>query len=293
MMNLVKKIVGVSAAVAIFLTAACHSFSISPLKYHLTLAPGSVNSDPFITVSNSSSGTMAFEVKVLSARQLDNGRLVYEELSEGARLWVTPNKKAFQLKPQSEERVGFKISVPSDAVAGSYYLGLAVQSGGVDAEKNVGVSGQLVSVLLLQVSGVVNETLSVQKWSLPEFTVATKWPASLAVVNTSVTELPLQGEMIIRDWLDREVAREDIVFGAPLLPGSGRNYATDIKLTKKFLLPGIYDAEVKIKYGLTKQSAVALKSVWYVPPYFWVLVVGLIAIGIILYKQRKKMAYVK
>ena len=293
MTALVKKIVGISVVVALSLAAACHSFSISPLKYHLTLAPGSVNSDAFVTVSNSSSGTMAFQVKVLSARQLDNGRLVYEERNEGAGLWVTPNKKSFQLKPKSEERVGFKIDVPRDAAAGSYYLGLAVQSSGAEAGKNVGVSGQLVSVLLLQVSGIVNETLSVQKWSLPEFTIADKWPASLAVVNTGVTDLPLQGEVIVRDWLDREVAREDIVFGMPLLPGSGRSYVADVKLKNTFLLPGLYDTELKIKYGLTKQSAVAMKSVWYVPPYFLVLIVGLIAIGIILYKRRKKMAYVK
>lgn len=219
---------------------------------------------------------------------MESGRLAFMEKNSVAETWVRPEVDIVEILPNSEKIINFSVSVPQDALAGSHYLGLAAESVTGEAEKQVGVSGQLVSVFLLQVAGVVNESLSIDHWEVPGITVKKSWPAILSIVNTCVTELPVKGEITVRDWLGREVSRSDISFGLPLLPSSGRSFSANLDLPARLLLPGLYEAEVKVNYGLTKQTVVATKSVWYLPLYLWILLAIFSALGAVAIFRRKK-----
>lgn len=283
-----KNTVIVSAIGALFLTIVCRSFSISPLKYHLTLTPGVTNHVIALMVKNTSPVKQLYKFKVLGARQIQSGQLVFAEMNSAAETWVRPEVNAAEILPNTEKKINFLISIPKEAAAGSYYLGMAAESAAGGGERQVGVSGQLVSVLLLQVAGVVNESLSIVEWKIPGFTSGKEWPATFSLFNSSATELPVKGEIIVRDWLGREVTRENVNLGLPLLPSAGRNFSATVRLPKKLLLPGVYQAEVRVKYGLTNQTAVAIKNVWYTPLYLWILLFVAFIAGILAIKRRKK-----
>ncbi len=285
--NYWKKIIFTVAIGALFITVTCHSFSISPLKFHLTLTPGVTNYVLSLTVKNSSSEKQLFNFKVLGAEQIQSGQLIFSELQTPAESWVQPEINAVEIPSNAEEKINFLISIPKDAVAGSYYLGLAAETVPNSEEEQVGVSGQLVSILLLQVAGVVNESLSIEKWSVPSVVFGKKWTAILTLLNTSVVELPVSGEISVHDWLGRKVASESINLGSALLPSAGRNYSAIIPMQKERLLPGPYEAKINVRYGLTNQTSVAVKRIWYLPYYIWIIIPIVIILGAVMMIKRK------
>ena len=107
-------------------------------------------------------------------------------------------------------------------------------------------------------------------------TFGREWLATVGMQNTGTTELPLKGSILIRDWLGRELMTEDVYFGQVLLPGSGRSFVTELNLKDRFLLPGPYNAELTVTYGLTKQKAYKADGIWHLPLYFWIIILVII-----------------
>jgi hypothetical protein len=263
--------------------SSAKAFAISPLKQQITAAPGASGIIVSVTVGNEEKEKMSYSLKVLGAKQLENGRLVYGSGISSAEQWVSPEVNSVEILPGQIKQADFVVNIPRDAPAGSYFLGLAAGTDISGGEKEaVGVSGQVISVLLIQVAGVVNESLTIENWQLPGLTVSRDWPASVLLENGGTTELPVTGEVIVRDWLGRQVYSGVFQMTSVLLPGSARKQSVDISLPDgRFYPVGPYQAEIKIKFGLTGQKTVALGSVWYLPYYSFVVL--LILLGAILY----------
>lgn len=266
----------------------CRAFSVSPLKTQLTIAPGTEKYLVTIEVKNDLLEKQTFFLKILGAVQLKDGKVVYAAGSSEAENWVAPERESIDIGGGEEKKANFFVSVPEDAAAGSYYLGLAAESAGGGGSGQIGIAGQLVSVLLVQVAGVVTETLSIENWHMPGIAFANRWPAVFAVKNTSPVELPIAGQIIVRDWLGREVVKEGISISSVLLPGSPRSYTADILLSKGILLPGLYEAELRLVYGKTNQSAVRVQDVWYLPFYMWIVLAALVGSLGWMYKRKHK-----
>lgn len=278
-MKKVIKIIVLTVVIACLVPASqVKAFAISPLKQQITAAPGASGQIISVTVANEEKETMTFSLKVMGAKQLENGRLVYGTGISAAEQWVRPELATVEIFPGQTKQVNFTADIPRDAPPGSYFLGLGAGTDVSGGEKAVGVSGQVISVLLIQVAGVVNESLTIENWQLPGVVFSRNWPASVLVANGGTTELPVSGEIIVRDWLGRQVYNSAFKMSSVLLPGSARKQSAEISLPgKRWYLAGPHEAEIKINYGLTGQKTVAIGSVWYLPYYSFAVLLLLLA----------------
>lgn len=268
--------------------SSASAFSINPIKSHISVAPGAKGQVVSITVRNDGTEQAIYSIKVLGAKQAPGGQLSYGVNNSQAESWVVPEKTSLTIGAGQEQNVNFLINIPVTATAGSYFLGLAAENAPGTGSETLGVSGQIVSVLLLQVSGVVNESLTIEDFSLPKLSLRNQLSFSLAVKNLGTTEVPLKGEVTMRNWLGREVGKEVINLGSVLLPGSARKYSSDLSFPKQILLPGPHNFDIKIVYGLTGQSVIQSRHVWFIPIYSIAALLGLFVVVTIVWFKKKK-----
>lgn len=285
---------GLNVAIALSIVAGMlifdkvGAFSVNPVKTQISVAPGAKGQIVTISVRNDEAVQKTYGIKVLGAKQMPGGQLAYGVNYNQAESWVTPEKTSLTVNPGQEEKINYIVNVPATAAAGSYFLGLAAESVAGTSAASLGVSGQLVSVLLLQVAGVVNESLSLDEISLPKISFGGKLPFTVSAKNLGTTELPLKGEITIRNWLGREVKKETINLGSILLPGSGRKFSSEVSMAGNFILPGPHEFEFKIRYGLTGQSVVQARHVWFVPIYSIIAFIGLLVIILVVGLRKRK-----
>ena len=271
-----------AAVVCLSRAGSAKAFAISPLKQQVTLSPGAEGQIVVVTVLNEEAQKMSYVMKVMGAKQLDNGRVVYGTGISPAEQWVSTETGSVSIEPGQTKEVNFIVSIPRDTPAGSYFLGLGAGADVAGDNKNIGVSGQVISVLLIQVAGVVNESLTIENWQIPGLSVSRNWPASVLVANNGTTELPVSGEIIVRDWLGRQIYNSTFQMTSVLLPGSARKQSAKISLPGgRWYVAGPYETEIKINFGLTRQKTVAIGSVWYLPYYSFVIL--LLLLGAIFY----------
>lgn len=263
------------------------TFSISPLKYHLTVAPGTQGYTLSLAVKNDDTGKKAYLLKVISAKQDDQGRLTYGGGNNFAEMWVKPQTESVEIAGGKEKNVNFFINVPQDAAPGSYYLGLAVETA-AENKANVGLSGQLIAPLLLQVAGVANESLSIETWRHPKMVFWQRhWMYDFILNNSGNVEVPAKATVRISNWRGDQVYGQQPNLDELILPGSGRAYRSEVKLPYgNFYLPGPYSAELVINYGKTGQVISAVQTVWFFPPY--IIIICSVIILLIAYSLLKK-----
>lgn len=285
-----KKLLGCLIVLAVsflFIPDATNAFAISPIKFHLTVAPGTANQKIILRVKNDEAAEKYFSLKVIGAKQNDKGQLVYGANFDEAEKWVKPEKSALEVLPGKEKEAVFLLSIPADALPGSHWLGLAVEEINSSGGQKIGLTGQLVAPLLLQVSGVVNEKLAIAKWSPPGLVFSKIWPMDLSLKNESPTEVPLSAELSVTNWLGQEVYKNKINIGALMLPAAERSFHFDLPLAGGRYLPGPHRVEIRVFYGRTTQMAVSSGLVWYLPPYVWVLAALIVGVfGYIIFRKK-------
>lgn len=262
----------------LFAPVTADAMTISPIKFHLTASPGTTNQKIILRVTNDEAVTKYFSLKIIGAKQNDQGQVVYGANWDEAEKWLKPEKSALEILPGKNKEAVFFLNVPADALPGSHWLGLAVESVGSSGGQRIGLTGQLIAPLLLQVSGVVEEKLEIAEWSPPGFALTKVWPMSLSLKNASPTEVPLSAELSVTNWLGREVYKNKINVGELMLPSAERSFHFDLPLTAGRYWPGPYRADIRIFYGRTTQMAISSGSVWYFPFYAWGL--SALALGI-------------
>lgn len=261
---------------------------MGPLKQQISVAPGSADQTAIVSIVNSSNTKRKYTLKVLGAKQSEDGTVTYGAGMNIAENWVEAENEYIELSPREAKDVTYKINVPNDAAAGSYYLGLTAEQTSLRSEKSIGVGGQIISVLVLQVAGMVQESLVIAETSAPRVIVSGKWPFTFSVQNNGAASVPIDADIIVRNWLGHVVIDQKAIDEADLFSGAARKYGGTIQL-KGFNLPGPYEFQYKIKYGLTGQTAIAIKTVWYFPPCTISLVLVIIAAIIVaVIKNRKK-----
>ncbi|PIT88576.1 MAG: hypothetical protein COU29_02245 [Candidatus Magasanikbacteria bacterium CG10_big_fil_rev_8_21_14_0_10_36_32] len=263
------------------------AFSISPLKYVVTVSPRS-SEEVEIKIKNDQLVSQRYVLKVLGTKQNNQGELIFSEGVNQAENWVKPEKNVVQIDPGEEVTVNFFIKTDSLAESGSYFLGLAAEN--VDlGEREVGLSGELVCLLLLQVSGQVQENLSVTNWQTENITINKIWNFDLSIKNTSAVELPIQSELIIRNWRNKIIYRELNDLGL-LLPQADRIFQQKIDMVGQTFFSGSYSATLNIIYGRTNQIKTLVKNFWRISPV-WIIILSVVAVGIItlLYRIKKRM----
>jgi len=286
-MRFVGKIFLIASLALLFFPAAVSAdFSLSPLKHIITLAPGSAGVAT-VKIFNQSDERQTFSLKVLGGRQDGAGRPLWGANYSPAEPWVKPVKGSLIIGPGGEQAVDFSINVPAEASAGSHYLGLTVGTLASPESGGVGLSGQLVSILSLQVAGQATETAVISGWRTEKIFLKKNWPFELTLRNDGNVELPMAGKAAIVDWRGRVVYEEPVNLGPALLPGTGRGFAAILRPAGKgFYWPGPYSAEIKINYGRLNQVVSARADFWYFP--WWTLVAAAVLAGLIVLAIKRK-----
>jgi hypothetical protein len=278
-----------TTAVIFLVVSPVRAFSISPVKILLTADPD-VNQTTILKINNSEKTDQIFKLDVLGTTQDETGLPVFGRGTEVAESWVYPENNTVKVKAGETKSVSFIVNIPSDAAAGSHYFGLAVEPVVEDSKNNL--NSRLVSLLFLQVKGLVREELLVEKWE-PRANISNNknLTFSLKLKNSGVVEVPLRGTVAVRNWHGDEIFSEPIVLGNKLLADSYRVLSPKIILRDNISLPGLYQFQLKVNYGLTNQMSSAIAYVWYFPSWSrWVVVFFglLIILAVIFLIKRKK-----
>ena len=242
-----------------------------------------------IKIKNTEKNNLTFKLSVLGMTQDENGKPVFSRGADMAESWVYPESNSVSLKAGETKSVNFIAKIPGDALSGSQYLGLAVEPV-VPKTDQASLNSRLVSMLTLQITGVVDESVVVEKWArLNDVSDNKNWKFDLNLKNNGTIEVDLTGVVAVRNWKGEDVFTEQIILGNKLLAGSKRVLQPQIAMKDRIKLPGLYQAQVKINYGRTNQTAMAMEYVWYLPMWSRVaaLVGGLIIILLVVLLVKK------
>lgn len=265
------------------------AFEISPIKMLLTADPGT-NQTVVLKVKNSEKNDAVFLFNVFGVNQNNSGTPLFERGVSQAESWVYPEDNKATIKKGETKSVNFIIKVPADASPGSYYLGLSAEpETGKQSAGSIG--SRLVSLLTVQVSGVVQESVLIEKWEkIADSEDSKKWGFNLVIKNDGSVEVPMRGLVTFKNFKGDAVFAESIVVGNKLLAGSRRAIVSKMNITDRIVLPGLYQAHVTLNYGKTNQQVSATTYVWYFPVWSKVVAVflALVIVGLLFMRLRKK-----
>jgi hypothetical protein len=276
----------------LFFVVPAQAFSISPTKVLVTLTAG--GSDVVkMNIKNESDQVENYQVSIVNVEQDDVGRPIFNGIQSPAMTWIKPEENISTLTAWENKEIKFLIETPEEAQAGSYYLGLAVKkiANTEDVLLPNELSGQLVSLLYLKVSGLANESLNIFLWQADKkFIQQREWSYILGLKNQGNIEVPLQGTLLIRNWRNKEIYQKELTLGPTLIATEERKMDVKIKTDQGFLWPGLYQAQINIMFGKSQQSVSGIFSFWYFPWWSLIFVGGVLfgAIGIYIFKIKNK-----
>ncbi len=265
------------------------AFEISPAKSLLTVDPGTSRT-VVVKIQNTEKNNLVFKLNVLGMSQNENGEPVFSRGIDAAENWVYPENNLVSIKSGEIKSVNFIIKTPADALAGSHYLGLAVEPVLSPSSGAASLSTRLVSLLTLEVKGLVNESVQIEKWApLAGVTGKKNWQFDLNLKNSGTIETSLRGTLAVRNWQGEEIFSEPVTLGNKLLAGSRRVLHPETTLRNDSNLPGLYSAQIKINYGLTNQTVSSVAYIWYFPMWSKTILViaGLLLVFLIFWRVKR------
>lgn len=266
------------------------AITVSPARLTIT-ADGGAKALVKLIVSNSDSSLITIAPRVVGVKQDEKGRTIVGSGFDAAEKWVAPETASITLAPGAERSIFFSVAPPSGTAPGSHYVGLAVAASLPATSNTLALTGEVTSLLTIQVAGIVNEHIDVTRFELPSIIRrVNSIPATIEMRNTGSIEVPLAGEIRLATMKGKEIFSEPVPLGNALLPDSTRWLAPAINLSPPGLRPGIYTVSFIVTYGLTQQTAAASSTLWYLP--LWsLLILGVLllsCVGIITMRGKRR-----
>lgn len=212
-----------------------------------------------------------------------------EPLPTSIKTWVS-TIPSFTLAPGKEQKVQATITVPAGAQPGGHY-GVIRFTGreGSEASENVGQVASAGTLVLINVDGVVKESLEIASFipsvnDTPTFFFETGPILFVSrFTNTGSVHVKPVGQIEIKDMFGNPIASLPVNDAkGNVLPNSTRRFESQLDKTWMF---GQYTADMTIAYGNTGQALVKTISFWVIP---WKLVlVGLFVVVTLIYILRK------
>lgn len=230
------------------------SISVVPPKFELFSNPGDIVTER-IKITNNSGVVSTYSILIEDFGSTgEEGQVVLEE--EGADTkyslasWIEPSEREIILQPNEEKTLVFNINVPRDAEPGGHYASLLLQSAVDQNKANEGgaaaqVSQRIGSLVLLRVSGNINESAQIETFEAPARSQAGPVNFTLRVKNDGNVHIRPKGTIIITDLFGRKVDELPLE-GANVLPGATRKMDTS---WEKVNLLGSYTATLVATYG--------------------------------------------
>lgn len=267
----------ISVCIFVFSALPVHAFEIAPIKMLIT-ADADTTQTVVLKIKNTATTDTNYVLSVLGLRQDNGGLSVFERGISPAETWVYPEASQVTVKAGETKSVNFIIKIPADSLSGSHYVGLAAESAAVENGQS-SLNAKLVSLLTLQVSGLVTESVAIHTWEKVGES-ATSWQFNLQLQNTGSVEVLTKGTVVLKNYRGDEIFSQSINTGNKLLAGSKRALQVQANVQNKLQLPGLYQVQVKLQYGKTGQEVSALVYVWYIP--LWSKVAGVAVVGILI-----------
>ena len=249
--------------ISIFVVPSAHAVSISPLTFDITVDPGQVITN-FLTVYNNtqSAGSFTIEAEDFSPIGETGGVAITSNVPEelSAKGWLSFEPASFSLEPGGSKDVQFTLKVPLDANPGGKYTSILVSSAG-GSTGGPSVTQKVANLLLIKVTGPVEENLRVQSFEAPNFLENGPVPFSLRIQNGGTVHLRPAGFIFVTSWWGGEQAKIPVP-QARVIPKTVR--ALDLSWDQKWLF-GKYTASFAGIYGSTNEPLAATKTFWVVP----------------------------
>jgi len=224
--------------------------TIIPPKFELFANPGDVVTET-IRVKNESDAPLVFGVLIEDfSSSGETGGVVLEEgetdTSYSLKNWIEASATNLSLQPGEEQTFPFSINIPRDAEPGGHYASILFQLGSGEAEAGVtSVQHRVGSLVLLRVSGNVQEEASIETFSAPVYSRSTPVTFSLRVENKGTTHIRPNGTIIITNIFGQKV--DEIPLNtANVFPGAIRKIDTQ---WNPGTVLGHYTATLVASYG--------------------------------------------
>ncbi|MDO8625857.1 MAG: hypothetical protein Q7K39_00130 [Candidatus Magasanikbacteria bacterium] len=262
------------------------ALSLSPAKATFFIDPSSQASNT-ITIHNDSPVTKKFAISVLGARLGQNGAPEFGVGFDIAESWVKLDVETATILPGEVRDVPYVISVPQDAVPSAHYVGLAINEAATP-QSAVGLSGRLVSIIYIQVAGLVREELAVSPGSatpIYPWKVSRAWP--VAINNIGTIPVPLTGKIEVTTANNKKIYSAPLTLGNNLIPGAWRQISVPLSL-EGARWPGFYSARFFVQYGQSQSVIVKNSAIFYTPKWLVVLVgAGLLLVTGLLFRTKR------
>jgi len=247
--------------IGFFNVAWAAGLSISPVTFELTSNPGDVLTNK-LRVLNQSESTIAIKMEAEDFTAAgETGEVRVEPASETYSLtqWITVSPDTFTLGPNEQKFVDFTINVVAQRVG---------------------------ALVLMTVSGEVEENLEVKEFNVPSLLEYGPVPFTIRFENTGTVHVRPRGFVTITNWRGKKVA--DIEFPQQnVIPGAVRKIETS--WDEKWLL-GRYSATLVGIYGTGNLPIKPPIVFFWVFPWKIILGTSILLILIISYfiKTRKR-----
>lgn len=267
--------------------------SISPVSFELSADPGDrlVNQ---MKLHNPTQDTMSVKMKIedLTASG-DEGQVVLmepiDDSSYSIARWITVTPTEFELEPGGEQYVTFEINVPETAEPGGHYGSIVASLSGATQEvTGSSVGNERGSLVLLRVSGNVEEELLVDTFDVPSFSEYGPIVFDVTFENVGNVHVKPEGFVTVTNLAGNEVVQLELPANN-VIPGAKRQ--ADVTWDKKNVI-GRYTATLVANYGEGNQEVITDSVTFTVFPWKVALVVFavLLIVVLLVYRMRGRLS---
>lgn len=261
---------------------------ISPLTFELTANPGDVLTNQ-LKVSNTGGSTIGVIMQIEDFTVMGEIGHVKIEPAEtetySIARWVETEPKDFVLEPGEWKLVTFTIKVPENAEPGGHYGSILASTGAVMGEEITGtaIAQRVGALVLLSVSGEVEEKIVVKEFSAPQYSEYGPIPFTIRFENTGTVHVKPTGFVTITNWMGQKIA--DVEFPQRnVIPGSVRKIQAE--LNQKWLWGGKYTATLTGSYGTNNIPLSPVVITFWAFPWKVGIVILVVMILLVLSRRR-------
>ncbi|MCA9376383.1 DUF916 domain-containing protein [Candidatus Nomurabacteria bacterium] len=266
--------------------------AISPTTFELTADPGDTKTD-VLKVYNPTDAPLTVSMKVEDFAPIgDEGQVVLSEPGENSTFsiaaWTTITPSEFTIQPLEQVIVDVVFAVPSNAEPGGHYGSIVASlSGGTQDVTGSAVGNDRGSLVLMAISGDIEEELSVSEFSAPSFSEYGPIDFGLLFKNNGNVHVIPAGFVTIKNLRGDEVGQLEIPKDKRVLPGFERR--ADLSWDEKNLI-GRYTATLVVNYGSGSQEVLTDSITFTVFPWKVGLGVGvgILAVVLLIVKGRAR-----
>lgn len=195
--------------------------------------------------------------------------------------WIKFEEEQLSIGPGESRTVRYTINAPRSATPGGRYAAIlfSTEKPTYDDDNNiVGVVGLIGTLALATVPGNMKESLLINEYTSPTSVFTPPADFSVTIGNNGTVHSRPKGGITIRNWSGKQVHYIPIndTNGA-ILPESQRSYEGSWEFGWSNI--GRYTANLVLAYGAN--HSIAEMRTFYVIPYWLLILVGALIIGVI------------